>query len=148
MAVSTDRDDPTAKKLLDLMERRKVKAGLGVSQGATTKEQVYQELLKRHPAVVRSRQSTAKTCPQAVCAQAGSSCATHPEEQLQAGEELIVGPQTCNTQQVRWCQDTLIGQRIAFCRWLLMHVCVSGVCSCGAGITWRQDSVPELLGLL
>eukprot|EP00891_Asterochloris_glomerata_P003713 jgi/Astpho2/3713/fgenesh1_pg.00060_%23_30_t len=77
------------------MARRKVKAGLRVSQGATTKEQVYQELLKRHPAVVRSRQSTAKTCPQA-----GSSCATHPEEQLQAGEELIVGPQTCNTQQV------------------------------------------------
>ena len=104
--MSIDEEDPTAVSLLGVIERRKLKAGLGVSQGAIFNKEIHQKLLQRQPAGVRSRHSAAKTCLEAVCAQGGSSCATQPEAQpleglQQAVEGPISVPETSETQKVR-----------------------------------------------
>ena len=105
LAISINEEDPTAIKLLDTIERFKIKAGLGVSPGASTKEESHNKLLQTQPAVVRGRQLATATSPEAVCAQGGSSCATQPGAQpleglQQAVEEPNCGPETSKTQKV------------------------------------------------
>ena len=106
LAVSIDVESPTAVKLLGALEKVQKRAGLGVSQAPTTKQEIQKEQLKRHPAVARSRHSATVTCPGAVCARGGSRWATQPEAQpleglQQAVYEPISGPETSRTQKVR-----------------------------------------------
>ena len=143
LAIRIDKEDPTAVKITGAIERMKIKAGLGVSQCATTKE-IHRKLLQTQPAVVRSKQTATATSPEAVCTWGGSSCATQPEAQpleglQQAVEEPISAPETSKTQKVRRPAALMLQTSTAVLH--ILHVAISEtacsrVSGCSAANKW------------
>ena len=115
MAVSIKIHDQFATQLLDAVQRGKLKTALDVSHSATTKDEIYRELLKMHAAEVVSKPEAVKASPKA--AAGGYSLADGASEQQaaepqQSVDNPIRGPRRDTIQQVRWHCGTCL---LAWC---------------------------------